>query len=124
LKTECLTKLHTLKRYRILTLWGTIRSHGKVQREKAVELQRAQVWLMGSVTFLFYLLLHVAFVRSLSGDFWIALGQSSVHNPLGIPGWQNLLNSSGLLGGLACGSVLGLTLALVGRYSIRCGRVS
>jgi hypothetical protein len=119
LKRECLSKIYTLKRYRILTMWGTIESHGTIQREKALELQRAQVWLMGGVVYLVYLLLHIAFVRSLSDNFWITLRQFALCNPLRIPGWQNLLSSPGTLGGLICALVLGLTMTLVVWYSSR-----
>jgi hypothetical protein len=113
LKRECLGKITTLKRYRILTMWGTIESHGNVQREKAAKVRKAEVWLTGSVIYLVYLLLHIAFVRSLSDHFWIAVGQCAIHNPLGIPGWQRLLSSPGVLGGLLSSLILGLTLILI-----------
>ena len=117
LKTECLSKLHTLKRYRILTMWGTIKSHDKAQEEKVGKLKRAQLWLMGSVIYLVYLLLHIALVRSLSDSFWVAIGQCAICNPFRITGWQNFLNSPFLLGGLACALILGLIFALIVRRS-------
>lgn len=105
LKSECFSKLNTLKLYRILTMWGTIHSHGKVQSEKARELQRAQIWLAGSVVFLVYLLFHVAFL-SLVANFWIPLWQHMIQGYLGIPSWEHC-------GGYGCFLILGLTLALI-----------
>jgi hypothetical protein len=123
LKRECLSKIETLKRYRILTIWGTIASHGKVQEDKAAKLQRAQVWLTGAVIYLVYLLIHIALVRSLNDSLqdnsWIAFRQCMINNPLGIPCWQNLLCSPSPLIGLVGALVLGLTLVLIFRYSRR-----
>jgi hypothetical protein len=111
LKSECFSRIYTLKRYRILTLWGTIHYHAKAQKEKAARLQSAQVWLTGSVVYLVYLLLHVAFVLNLSKDFWIAVGKfsSGIGDPLGIPGWQGFTSSPSSFGGWLCGLILGLT---------------
>jgi hypothetical protein len=107
LKIEVSPELIALKQYHILTMWGTIQSHGKIHREKARELQRAQIWLAGSVVYLLYLLFHVAFLRSFINNFWITLWQRSViHGPLGIPGWERC-------GGYGCALILGLTLALI-----------
>lgn len=123
LKRECLSKIEMLKRYRVLTIWGTIASHGKVQKDKAANLQRAQVWLTGAVIYLVYLLLHIAFVRSFlnsfESNFWVALRQCVIHNPLGIACWQNFLCSPGALSSLVGALVLGLTMALVFWYSRR-----
>lgn len=123
LKRECLSRIETLKRYRILTIWGTISSHSRVQKDKAEKLQRAQVWLTGAVIYLVYLLLHVAFVRSFldsfEGDLWVALRQCVIHNHLGIACWQNLLCSPGALSTLAGALVLGLTMVLIFWYSRR-----
>jgi hypothetical protein len=126
LKPECLSKIEMLKKYRILTIWGTISSHGRVQDDKAKNLQRAQVWLTGAVIYLVYLLLHVAFFRSfddvLKANSWIALRQFVINNPLGIASWQNLLCSPGALSGLCGALILGLTLALLVWYSRRYSR--
>lgn len=116
LKEECLSNIYMLKRYRILTMWGTIDSHDKLQREKAVKLQRAQVWLTGAVIFLLYLLFHIALVQSLTNpahkSFWIALGHL-IMGHFGIGGWQFFLSSSSVGGGLVCAFILGLTFALI-----------
>jgi hypothetical protein len=123
LKRECLSKIEMLKRYRILTIWGTIASHSRVQEDKAKQLQRAQVWLIGAVVYLVYLLLHIAFVRSFLDsfecNFWVALRQCVIHNPPGIACWQNLLCSPCALSGLVGALILGLTMILVFRYSRR-----
>lgn len=108
----CLSKIDTLKRYRILTIWGAIHAHSRVQSEKARELQRAQVWLMASVVYLVYLLLHIAFVVNLDNKFWVPFWQRMIEGHLRIPGWQNC-------GGWACSLILGLTLALVIRRTWR-----
>lgn len=108
----CLSKIDTLKRYRILTIWGAIHAHSRVQSEKARELQRAQVWLMASVIYLVYLLLHIAFVVNLDNKFWIPFWQRMIEGHLRIPGWQSC-------GGWACPLILGLTLALVIRRTWR-----
>lgn len=105
LKAECLSKTNVLKQYRILTMWGALHSHGTVQSEKARELRRAQVWLAGSVVYLVYLLLHVAFV-SPKNNFWVSLWQRMVQGHLGIPSWERC-------GGYGCTLILGLTLILV-----------
>jgi hypothetical protein len=106
LKTDCLSNLNILKQYRILTMWGVIHSHGKIQSQKARELQRAQIWLAGSVVYLVYLLLHVAFLRSFENSYWIPLWQHVVQGYLGIPSWEHC-------GGYGCLLILGLTLALI-----------
>jgi len=108
LKTECLSRLDTLKQYRILTMWGVIHDHGRIQSEKARELQRAQVWLTGSVIYLLYLLFHVAFLRGFDNNFWIPLWQRMVQGHLRIPSWEHC-------GGYGCILILGLTLALIVR---------
>jgi len=108
LKIESPPELNRLKQYHILTTWGTIHSHGKIHREKARELQRAQIWLAGSVVYLLYLLFHVTFLRSFINNFWITLWQRCmVEGHLGIPGWERC-------GGYGCALILGLTLALIG----------
>jgi hypothetical protein len=104
LNAECLSDIDKLKRYRILTLWGTIDSHDKIHSTKATALQHAEVWLAGSVIFLVYLLLHIACVR-------IGLWQSMVKDFAGIPGWQVLTSSTSA--GLLCGLVLGLTFIVL-----------
>jgi hypothetical protein len=121
LKSECFSQIDTLKRYRILTLWETIDSHDVAQREKATTLRRAQVWLTGSIVFLVYLLLHVAFLRTFSNKFWLALGQfgGGIRNYSGIQGWQSLFSSPGVLGGLICALILGLTFAFFIWHSLR-----
>jgi len=95
LKTECLTGINSLKQYRILTMWGTIHSHSKVQSKKARELQRAEVWLTGSVVYLVLLLFHVAFL-SFKSNLWISVWQPIVQRMiqrhLWIPSWQNCTN--------------------------------
>jgi hypothetical protein len=106
LKLECLSNIETLKRYRILTMWGTIHSHGKAQSKKARELQRAEVWLTGSVVYLLFLLFHAVFL-SFEANFWIPLWQRCVvKSPLGIPSWEHC-------GGFVCFLILGLTLVLI-----------
>jgi hypothetical protein len=105
LKSECFSKLNTLKQYRVLTMWGTIHSHGRVQSEKASELQRAQIWLAGSVVYLVYLLFHVVFL-SFETNFWIPFWQRMVQGHLGIPSWEHC-------GGYGCLLILGLTLGLI-----------
>lgn len=96
---------------------------GKVQEDKAVKLQCAQVWLTGAVIYLVYLLLHVALVRSFNNSVeensWIALGQCVIRNPLWITCWQNLLSSPSVLSGLFGTLLLGLTMALIVWYSRR-----
>lgn len=106
LKTECLSKISKLKQYRILTMWGTIQSRATIQREKARELGRAQVWLAGSVVYLVYLLFHVAIRCSFGNDFWISLWQRMIHSHLWIPSWESC-------GNWACTLILGLTMALI-----------
>jgi hypothetical protein len=101
---DCLSKIDTLKRYRIFTMWGVIHSHSCIQSKKARELERAQIWLVAAVVCLLYLLLHIAFVVNLDNDFWIPAWQRMVQGHLGIPAWQSC-------GGWACGLILGLTLA-------------
>jgi hypothetical protein len=99
LKKECLSgKIEMMKQYRVLTMWGTIDSYYDRYLEKARQLQRAQVWLGGSVIFLVYLLCHFALVGSFGGRFWIAFESIfGKDHSLGIPPWQSLL---GLLGNL------------------------
>src|ERR1017187_1491880 len=107
LKTECLSNLNTLKQYRILTMWGVIHSHGKIRSQKARELRRAQIWLAGSVVYLVYLLLHVAFLRSFDNSYWmIPLWHRVVPGCFGVPGWEHCGGCGGLL-------ILGLTLAFI-----------
>lgn len=106
LKTECLSQINTLKQYRILTMWGVMQSHDKFQREKATELQRAQVWLAGSVAYLVYLLFQIAVVRTFHNGSWISLWQSMVQGHSWIPSWE-------ILGDWGCALVLGLIMALV-----------
>lgn len=107
LKIECLSNINTLKRYRILTMWGTIHSHGKAQSEKARELQCAEVWLTGSVIYLVFLLFHAVFL-SFESNVWIPLWQRMIESHLGIPSWERC-------GGYACFLILGLTLAFIVR---------
>jgi hypothetical protein len=114
LKTECLTKINTLKRYRILTMWGVIHSHGKNHEEKARDIQRAQIWLTGSVIFLLYLLVQVTLLVNLGDKGWISWWKA-IKSPLSISRWQNLLSCPGTLEGLAWAFVLGLTLILIYR---------
>lgn len=106
LKAECLADIATLKRYRILTTWGVIHSHGTIHKEKTKDLQQAQIWLAGAVIFLVYLLLQVAALRSLVNELWIARWKGVIQSHLGITGWQ-------WCGGCWCALVLVLTLALI-----------
>lgn len=108
LNIECLSDLQQLKRYRILTLWGSIDSHDKVQKGKAKKMKRAQVWLAGAVIFLVYLLFQVAFLRGL-----IAFRQSAIQGHFWVSGWQGLFKTSSGLGSLGFFLILGFTLAFV-----------
>jgi hypothetical protein len=105
IKKECLSEINTLKRYRVLTMWGVIHSHSRVQSEKARELQRAQIWLAASVVCLVYLLLHIALTSNPNYNLWISSWQRVIHGHLGIPSWEHC-------GGWACSLILGLTLAI------------
>ena len=107
LRPECLTEINILKRYRILTMWGIVHSHGRVQSEKARELQRAEVWLEGAVIFLLYLLLQIAIILSPDNGFWVPLWQRVIQGHLGISVWQNYY-------GWARALILGLTWVLIG----------
>ncbi len=60
LKTEVLTDEVTIKRYRILVIWGTMQSRISLQEEKVRHLFKAQFWLKVSVAFLVVLLFHIA----------------------------------------------------------------
>jgi hypothetical protein len=57
---ECLNDIVTLKKYRILTLWGAIDSRFRQQRYQATALLRAEFSLTFSGLFLVYLLVHLA----------------------------------------------------------------
>jgi hypothetical protein len=114
LKEECMTMgIENLKRYRILTLWRTIDSHGAVQAQKANHLLCSQMWLKASGAYLAVFLVHIAYVRSFSGTLWHIVQDHS----LGVSGWQGFLSSPRLLGGLGFFLTAGLVLLLVRRFS-------
>jgi hypothetical protein len=119
LNEECLSgRIEKMKRYRVLTMWGTVDSYYNRYLEKAKQLQRAQAWLRGSVVFLVYLLCHLAFVGSFGNRFWIALGSIfGKDHPLGISLWQSLFSRSGVLTGCAGFIFLVVTFILIYRSS-------
>jgi hypothetical protein len=120
LKEECFSRVEKLKRYRILTLWGMITSHGNVQRGKATKTLRAEIWLTASVSCLVYLLLQITVIRAFDGfksSVWISLWKSVIHYTLWIPGWQYLLSRSSISSLITL-----LPLGLIGLLALRRSR--
>jgi hypothetical protein len=123
LKEACFSRIEKLKRYRILTLWGMITSHGNVQRGKAVKTLRAEIWLTASVACLAYLLLQITVIRafdSFKSSGWVSFWESVIHYTSWIPGWQYLLSRASI------GSLITLLpLGLIGLLALRrSGRVN
>jgi hypothetical protein len=124
LKTECFSRIEKLKRYRILTLWGMIASHGRVQRAKVAKIRRAEIWLTASVSCLVYLLLQVTLIRAFESSVWVSLWKSLVypvvHYESRIPGGQYFLSRASI-GSLITLLPLGLIALIALRRSRRIG---
>jgi len=72
LESSCFDSLDKLKRYRILTIWGTIKSHRDVHRNKVIQVRKAQSFLVAAAISLFLALVAGLWYYNLNHGFWSA----------------------------------------------------
>jgi hypothetical protein len=98
LQPECLSKIHFLKRFRVLTMWRTIDSVNAAHAYKTVQLRKSEGWLKWSVGLLLVTFFEMLFSHVFGKFFkaWkvlLAQGYS-----LGLQLGHNLVGGSGLHG--------------------------